>query len=183
MDALVPAFIAVLLCEMGGKVQKGAHAFGMQGGKGGVFAALMLSSAVFYAISTIGGMIISTYITPNPKTLLLALALVFAGVPMALRVKPVVAAKGGFAGSANYFVTKQFGDASAFILLAIAARTNMPVLAFSGAMAGVAAAGAAPLIMGRDWPEDMPVTLIRWIAAAMLTLAGVRLGLLALQII
>jgi putative Ca2+/H+ antiporter (TMEM165/GDT1 family) len=183
MDALVPAFIAVILSEMGGKVQKGAHAYGMQGGKGGVFAALMLSSAVYYAISVIAGMIISTYITPNPKTLLLAMALVFAGVPMALRAKPVAATKGGFAGSVNYFVTKQFGDASAFILLAIVARTNMPGLALAGGLAGVAVAAAAPLMMGRDWPQDMPVTLLRWIAAVLLTLVGVRLALIALQII
>ncbi|MEY2927451.1 MAG: hypothetical protein RL367_1928 [Pseudomonadota bacterium] len=183
MDALVPAFVAVLLSEIGGRVQKGAHSFGLKGGKGGVFAALMLSSIVYFAIAAVAGVFVSAMITPNPKMLLLAMALVFAGVPMALRVKPVAATRGGFAGSLNYFVSKQFGDGAPLILVAIAARTNMPELAFAGGLAAIAVAGGVPLLLGRDWPEDMPVTLLRWIAAVLLTLAGVRLALIALQII
>jgi putative Ca2+/H+ antiporter (TMEM165/GDT1 family) len=59
----------------------------------------------------------------------------------------------------------------------------MPVLTFAGGLAAIAVAGAVPLLLGRDWPEDMPVTLVRWIAGALLTLAGARLALNALQII
>lgn len=183
MDALMPALVAVAVTEIGGKVQKGVRVFSLKGGEGGVFAALMLSSAIYYSVAAFGGAAISHMLNSNAKLLFMAMSLVFAGAPMLLTVKPVVAKKGGFAGSFIYFVNNQFADASAFILLAIAVRTDTPFVGLVGGLFGIAVVAAAPILLGQNWPEDKILTQIRRLVGLAIILLAVAMALRALRLV
>jgi Ca2+/H+ antiporter, TMEM165/GDT1 family len=184
MDALLPAFIAVLLAETGGKVQGLSALMGQGQAAARMMAALLLSTLVSLGIALAGAFVIAGMIGVNPRNLLAGLALLFAGVPMLFAPKAPKLPKGkpGFATSLFAFLAAQIGDASQFIIFALAARTATPPLALVGGLAGVMAACALPLVMGKDWPEAVPLTLLRRIAAALLTLAGVWLMVTALGI-
>jgi putative Ca2+/H+ antiporter (TMEM165/GDT1 family) len=178
VDALIPAFIAVLLAETGGKVQALA-------GRDRQLLALALSTVISLGLAVAGGVVIATMIGAQPRTLLAGLALVFAGVPMLFPAKPL--SEGGdapgFAKAFFRFLAAQLGDASQFIAFAIAARSNMPLLALAGGFGGVMLAGALPGMFGKDWPEAAKLRLFRWAAALLLTGAGVWLAITALRLI
>lgn len=178
MDALIPAFIAVLLAETGGKAQA-------LSGRDGHLLALALSTVVSLGLAVAGGAVIATMIGPQPRTLLAGLALVFAGVPMLLPAKPLKPEDDapGFAKAFFRYLAVQLGDASQFIAFAIAARSNMPVLALAGGFGGVILAGALPGMFGKDWPEAVKLRLFRWAAALLLTGAGAWLAITALRLI
>ena len=183
MDALMPALVAVAATEIGGRVQKGVRVFSEKGGMGGVFAALALSSIVYYTVAVIAGTTIGHTMNANAKLLFMAMALAFAGVPMVISFKAKFPEKGGFAGSFPYFVSNQFADASAFILLAITVRTDTPFPAFVGGLFGIMIVAALPLVFGRNWPNDVALTGIRRIIGLILVLLSALMALRALKLI
>lgn len=183
MDALMPALVAVALTEVGGKVQKGVRDFSLKGGMGGVFAALIMSSLVYYSVAVIAGSTIANTINARATLLFFALSLAFAGIPMMLWAKAKLPKGSGFGGGLAYFANIQFGDASAFILLAIAVRSETPLLALIGGMFGIAIAAAAPLLLGPNWPSDKILTLTRRCIGLGLTLLAAMMALRALRII
>ncbi len=185
MDALLPALIAVLLAETGGKVQGLSVHMAARQSFIPVLVALAISTAVSLAIAAFGAVYIAKLIGERPRILLAGLALLMAGVPMLLRGKPLKpdAGKPGFAKSLFAFIASQIGDASQFIVFALAARGSAPALAFAGGMAGVLIAAALPVVAGKDWPGPERLRLLRLIAAVLLTLAGFALAVSALDFI
>ncbi len=178
MEGLIPAFIAILLAETGGSVQALA-------GRNGALPALALSTLISLGIAVAGGAVIATMIGPQPRMLLAGLALLFAGGPMLLRVKPPRAQDDapGFSKAFFRYLAAQLGDASQFIAFAIAARSSMPLLALAGGWGGVMLAAALPGLLGRDWPEAARLGLLRRASALLLTGAGVWLIISALRLI
>lgn len=185
MDALLPAFIAVLLAETGGKAQAQSALLGQQQAASRVMAALLFSTLISLAIAVAGSILVAQSIGYAPRNMLAGLALLFAGAPMMLTPKPPKPPRGkpGFATSFFAFLAGQIGDASQFIVFALAARSAAPTLALVGGMAGILAACTLPLIMGKEWPAALPLTMLRRIAAVLLTVAGICLIVSALGIV
>lgn len=182
MEAVIPAFIAVLLAETGGKVQLLA---GLLPGKRAVMLAMLLSTLISFGIAAGGAVLIADSVAFAPRTLLVGLALLFAGVPMLLPAKPAKPKDKGrsFGGHLFQFLAAQIGDASQFIVFAIAARSNLAPLAFAGGVAAVLVAGAMPSLIAGDWPGVNRLMVFRRIAAVLLIIAGMWCAATALKVI
>ena len=172
MDALLPAFIAVLLAETGGSVQALTAATRERRPAPVTLIALALSTLVSLGLAAWGATLIAGMIGLSPRTMLAGLALLFAGAPMLLP-KKLLAPQVGSAFFA--FLAAQIGDASQFVVFALAARTNMPLLALAGGCAAVMFAAALPLMARADWPDEGTLNRLRRIPAILLLLAGLLL--------
>ena len=180
MDAILPALLAVLLAETGGKTQGLVHAAGLARPELPVLGVLLLTTLTGLGVAAFGGSAIAHLLTPDARALLAGMALVFAGAPMLLpRRKPIAPPRHLVLALAK----SQFGDASQFIVFAIAARADTPVLAVMGGVFGVTAAMLPPLMMGKGWPGKIPLTVLRTAAAMLLLIAGAGLAVGALRLI
>ena len=180
MDGLLPAFVAVLLAETGGAIQK--IFIGRAGPDAGRSLALLaVSTLLSLGVACAGAAIIGPMLGERPRALMAGLALLFAGVPMLLpdwRQK-----KAPMRISRFDFAKTQFGDASQFIVFAFGARGSMPWLALAGGFAGIMIAAVLPVLLGKDWPSGVPMVLMHKLAGWILALAGLWQALMALQLI
>jgi putative Ca2+/H+ antiporter (TMEM165/GDT1 family) len=125
--------------------------------------------------------------TPEAKLLLLALALLLAGLGTGWRARrpealdgwrlpaPLTAVLG--------LVIMAFGDRMQFVVAALAARTELPWAAAVGATLGAGLVGGAAAAMGEAAWLALPLRAIRLASAAILTIAGVVLGLAAVGLV
>lgn len=186
MEALIPAFIAVLLAETGDRVQTQAHHLGQQfPDHRPIYAALITVTLLTLSISGIGGSYIANLLTYQARTLFAALALLFAGLPMLLRVKPAkpITLTRAFLASVTRFFPAQIAGASPFIVAGLAARSDMTGFAIAGGFAGVMVAATPALLLKEEWPGGLPLLPLRRIAAVLLIGSGLWLGLNALRLI
>ena len=186
MEALLPAFITVLLTECDGKVQRNTDALALHFHRvRPILLALIASTLISLVLAGIGGAIVAPLITYQARTLLLGLAFLVAGGSMVLDGKPVTSPNGNraFPVSLWRYGVAQFGDNSQFIVFAFAARSDQPLLAGGGGLAAILVAAAPALILPGAWRAAMPVTLVRRMAAGILILAGLGTALSALQLI
>jgi len=186
VEALIPVFIAVLLAETGDRVQTQAHHLGQQfPDHRPIYAALITVTILTLSISGIGGSYIANLLTYEARTLFAALALLFAGLPMLLRVKPAkpITLTRAFLASVTRFFPAQIAGASPFIVAGLAARSDMAGFAIAGGFAGVVVAATPALLLKEEWPGGLPLLPLRRIAAVLLIGAGLWLGLNALRLI
>jgi putative Ca2+/H+ antiporter (TMEM165/GDT1 family) len=186
MDVLLPVFIAVLLAETGGRVQARAHSLQLRFDAGGaIIGALTFTTFASLLFAGIGGAIVAGIINFQARTLMAGLALLFAGGPMLLRGKAMrdVNGNSAFLTSLKGFAPLQFGDASQFIVFAMAARTGLAGLGVGAGIAATLAAAAIPVMMGRDWPGSLPLAALRRAAAILLAGAGCWMIVSALRLI
>ena len=156
-------------------------------GRAAAIFGLLVSLAANYTIGVMGGRLLAPMMTPEAKLLLLALALVLAGVGTGWRVKRPEALEGwrlpgGITATLGLFIMA-FGDRMQFIVAALAARTDLPWAAAVGATIGAGLVGAAAAMMGERAWTALPLRAVRLAAALLLTFAGVVLGLSALRLI
>lgn len=186
MDALIPAFIAVLLAETGDRVQTQTHRLALSySALRPVWLALGLSALVTFAVAAAGGGLLVELINYRARTLFLGVALLAAGIPMLLPVKSAaeVPLTRPFATSLMRIVPAMLASGSLFLITAIAARTAMPGLAMAGGCAAMLLAAAPPLLLRDEWPGAVPLRLLRRFAGGILIAAGLWMGLAALQLI
>jgi len=186
VEALIPVFIAVLLAETGDRVQTQAHHLGQQfPDHRPIYAALITVTILTLSISGIGGSYIANLLTYEARTLFAALALLFAGLPMLLRVNPAkpITLTRAFLASVTRFFPAQIAGASPFIVAGLAARSDMAGFAIAGGFAGVVVAATPALLLKEEWPGGLPLLPLRRIAAVLLIGAGLWLGLNALRLI
>jgi Ca2+/H+ antiporter, TMEM165/GDT1 family len=186
VEAILPVFIAILLAETGGRAQARGHDLQLQfNAPGAILGALSLTTLASLLVAGIGGALIARAISFDARSLLAGLALLFAGAPMVLRARPAreVNAKSAFGAGLKGFAPLQFGDASQFIVFAMAARTGQIAFAVGAGAAATMIAVAVPVIMGRDWPGDFPLGISRRIAALLLVSAGCWMIITALRLI
>lgn len=152
-----------------------------------VIAAAAFALAVNYALGVVGGLMVGALLTPEARLLLLALALVLAGLGTAFRDKAPDDLAGwrvgrGVTAFAGLFIMV-FGDRMQFIVAALAARSVLPWAAMVGATAGaLAVTGFAALNGERAW-RALPLRAVRLATAGVLTVAGVVMGLSAVALI
>jgi Ca2+/H+ antiporter, TMEM165/GDT1 family len=185
MDAILPLFFAVLLSEIGSKTQALAHQHSLISAHGRILLVVTLTSIISYGLAAIAGLYIGELIAFDARTLLLGLALLFAGVPMVLksRAPPELPASASTLTLIRHFATTQFGDAAQFLAFAVAARLGTPALALIGATAGILTACFIPMMMGHQWLKGSALAAVRITCALLLCGFGGWMVVSALKIV
>lgn len=186
MDSLLPVFVAVLLAETGGRIQALTAALRLRFPESAktILTALALTSIASLIIAAIGGAIVAGMVDYPARTLLSGLALAFAGVPMLLTMKPPEAPGATpLAAGFRAYLPAQIGDASQFIVFAMAARGGAPVLAFAAGLTAILATASAPLLLANEWPGKLPLNAIRRGIGVFLMSAGVVFAAGAFRVI
>ena len=186
MDVILPVFVAILLAETDGAFQNAAHRLaGRFSARTPIYAALALVTLINLSIGGIGGALIAQIINFQSRSLIAGLALLFAGAPMLIALKPSAPVTGTrpFWTSVGIFTRAQLGGASQFIVFAFAARTDMAALALGGGMAAMLIIATLPLLLDQDWPSGAPMVLLRRLAAVILIITGFWMILAALRIL
>jgi putative Ca2+/H+ antiporter (TMEM165/GDT1 family) len=188
VDALLTTFLAAALAEWGDKTQLLAVALAARfANPRAVLAGIALAALANAAIAAVGGALLVGYITLRAMSLLVALALLFAGVGGLLRAKtPQTGAKwdrGAFFTAAGAFFLTEFGDKTQFLTAALAARFNAPLLATLGATAGVMAACAPAVIVGEGLARAVPIRAVRVGVAILFLIAGFIVAVNALELV
>jgi len=188
LDALLASFVVAALGEWGDKTQLLVIALAVRYRRplpilAGIFVAALANSL----IAAFGGLLVHDMITLRAISLLIALALVFAGVAGLIRPKPYQSAGTSSAGpflvaAASFFVL-EFGDKTQFLTFALAAQYNAFALAAAGATAGVMASSVPAALLGDGLAKAVPLKGVR-IGLGLLFLAiGLLVGLNALRLV
>lgn len=188
MDALMAALVLGALTQLGDRTPwLAAILADRYRAPGTLFAAAAIALALNNAVGTVGGVLVAHLLTSNAKLLLLALALVLAGVTVQLRDKSPDRLSGwrlgAFGTSALGLAILAFGDRMQFVTAALAARSTLPWAAPVGATLGALAVCAPAIVLGEERWLALPLRPVRIASGAVLALAGVVLGLSALRLL
>ena len=188
MDALFLSFIAAGLAEWGDKTQLLVVALAIRYRRpGAILAGVALAALANGLIAAFGGTLVHDMITLRAVSLLVALALLFAGVAGLLRKKMPEASfpgmRSAFLASALGFFIFEFGDKTQFLTFAIAAQYDALALAAAGATAGVLVAAAPAALLGARLPAVVPMRPLRIAIALLLLLAGFVVAINALRLV
>jgi len=187
MDALVASFVAAFLGEWGDRTQLLLALLAARTGRpGAAFAGIALAVVAANVAAGFAGGALPGLIPIRATGLLVALALLIAGLAGLLRRRapdpgslrlPLIAAAFIIALAA------QIGDRTPFITFALAARFDAPLLAAAGATAGALVACIPAALLGDTLGKTIPLRAIRLIGAALFVLAGLGTGLNALRLV
>jgi len=145
----------------------------------GLLVAGWLACLAGCALSAWLGAGIAAQLAPEAKAMLVAIALLLAGVEL-LVLRP---------GRAPAEPTRSFGavllvlgaaqltSAAGFLVFALAGATAAPVLAAAGGTIGSGAVLTAAWSAGAQWEGHLPLTALRYAVAALLILAALVTGL------
>ncbi|WP_076072006.1 TMEM165/GDT1 family protein [Sphingomonas montana] len=189
MDALLSAFVACGLAEIGDRSQLLVILLCMRfpGRQGRVLAAAGLAALVSTGIGAAGGAVVHDMVPFRALSLMAALALLSAGIGSLARPKTpkltVSPRLGAFAGSLAVLLAAGIGDKTQFLTFALSARSASPVLAAIGATLGVLAAAVPAAMLGRRFVHVVPLRAVRIGIGVVLILAGLGFGLDALRLI
>lgn len=166
MDALLPAFAAAALAEIGDKTQLLAVLLVIRlRNSGAVLGGIAVAALANSVIAAEAGALAAGHIPFRAATLMLAVALVSAGSGALFRQKQpnvgIYERMGPFAASGVAFFILEFGDKTQFVTFAIAAHARAPLLTAAGAAGGVVAASALAVALGENLPKLVPLGRIR----------------------
>ena len=187
MDALLTTFVAALLAEWGDRTQLFVVVLAARYGRAApILAGLAIAALANSLIAAIGGTLISDLVNTRALTLLVALALLFAGVGSVIRRKPPDMGAGwrtsAFLTAAICLFLLEFGDKTQFLTFALAARFDSVALASAGAAAGIVAANVPAAILGERLRDTMPLTPLRYGIAAVFLITGFIVAVKALEL-
>ncbi|RIA44015.1 putative Ca2+/H+ antiporter (TMEM165/GDT1 family) [Hephaestia caeni] len=152
-----------------------------------VIAALVIAIVVINGLGAVAGALIGSMLTPEARALLLALALVSAGAAALFKMKAPDALPdsrlGPLATGLLALLALGIGDRTQFVTFALAARTPIPALAFVGATLGSLAVTIPAALMEEAAWCRLPLGTIRIACCAVLTVAGLLIGLDALRLL
>lgn len=188
MEALVPAFVAALLTQVGDRSPWLTAILADRFGRPSTVAfGALLAHAAGNIIAAFGGYLMAPMMTPNARALLLALALVFGGAGALWPMKAPDRLTGWKPGS---LLTAFFGvfilaagDTTQFFTLALSARSADPWLAAAGATLGAFVVNAAAAFLGELSWRQLPLRTLRIGSGLLFVLAGVVIGAGALRVI
>jgi putative Ca2+/H+ antiporter (TMEM165/GDT1 family) len=188
LDALVSAFVAAILAEWGDKTQLLVAALAARHSRPlPLLAGVALAATLHALIAAFGGILIHDWVTIRALTLLLALALLFAGGAGLFARKPprilVGERAGAFAAAFLCFFLAEFGDKTQFLTFSIAARFDSLALAAAPPAAGVVAASIPALLLADRLSTAIPLRAIRFGIGAVFLLFGFILAVNALALV
>ena len=182
----MPSFFLGLLCtivaSIGGRDQRLVAGIAARlGSSANLLVIAWLSSALTASLAAGAGFLIARLLPPDAKTMLVAFALLAAGLEMLLlhgRKVPHEPTRSVVA-IGIVLVAQQIGDGARFLVLAIAIATGDPVLAaIGGTLGGGTALTAAWAERGEAYAR-LPLRLIRRGVASGLIVTGLVIGLYA----
>ena len=188
MDALLTTFLAALLAEMGDKTQLLALALAIRYRRPlPVLMGIGVAALANAMLAAAGGVLINGYITLRAISLLVAIALAFAGVAAFIRQKDEsdmgsTWKTGPFVTSAACFFLLEFGDKTQFLTVALAAQYDALALAAAGATLGILAANAPVVLLGERAKETIPLKPIRIGIGVLFLLAAFIVAINALRL-
>jgi putative Ca2+/H+ antiporter (TMEM165/GDT1 family) len=188
LEALLPAFVAAFLAEWGDKTQLVVVALALRFGRpGSILVGVALGAVVGGLLAGFGGGLVHDAVTLRALSLLLGLALLFAGASafFARKVPAFAAHLPGppvVAAALGVFLA-EFGDRTQFVTFALAARYDSILLAAFGAAAGILAAGVPVAVLGPRLAQAVPVKTIRLASAGLFLVIGVIVALNALRLV
>jgi putative Ca2+/H+ antiporter (TMEM165/GDT1 family) len=188
MEALVPAFVAALLCQATDRSAWLSAILADRYRRPLLIALLaVLANALGNGVAAFAALWIAPALTPEARSLLLALALAMAGIdgiwPLrkldrldGWRLGPIFTPLAGL-------LMLVAGDRTQFFTLALAVRGASPWMAAIGAVAGACIVhGAAAFAGERNW-RALPLAGLRIVSGGIALAAGVSLGLSALRLV
>jgi len=188
LDALLTSFVAAALAEWGDKTQLLAIALAVRYRRPlPILAGVLVAALANSLIAAFGGTLVHDMIVLRAASLLVALALVFAGVAGLIRPKPYQSAgtsrAGPFLVAAASFFVLEFGDKTQFLTFALAAQFDSLALAAAGATAGILVSSLPAAVLGEELARKVPLKAIR-IGLGILFLAiGLFVGVSALRLV
>jgi putative Ca2+/H+ antiporter (TMEM165/GDT1 family) len=188
LEALLPAFIAAALAEWGDKTQLVVIALAVRYGRPGpLLIGVALGALAGSLLAGLGGTLVHGTVTLRALSLLLGVALIFAGASgfFARKTPAFAASLAGppvFAAALGIFLA-EFGDRTQFITFAIAAQYDSMLLAACGATAGVVAASVPAVLLGPKLKAVVPLRALRIGAGALFLLVGLIVALNALRLV
>ena len=189
MDALLTTFLAALLAEIGDKTQLFALALAIRYRRPiPVLAGMAVAALANNALAAAGGVLINGMITLRAVSLLVAIALIFAGVAGFIRQKDEADMgstwrTGPFVTTAACFFLLEFGDKTQFLTAALAAQYDSFALAAAGATAGVVIANTAIILAAGRAEAALPLQRVRYGIGALFLLAGFIVAVNALRLV
>jgi putative Ca2+/H+ antiporter (TMEM165/GDT1 family) len=188
LDSLLTTLVAAFLAEWGDKTQLLVIALASRFQRpAAVLAAVALGALANSALAAFGGSLLVGYITLRAVSLLLALALIFAGVAGLIRDKtPDMGATwrvGAFLTTLGCFSLLEFGDKTQFLTFALAGQFNAPILAAAGATIGIVAANAPAAVLGGRLGATVPLRGIRLGVGIVFLVLGLYVAVSALRLV
>ena len=188
MEALLASFVGAALAEWGDKTQILVIALAVRYRRPlPILAGIAVAAALNSALAAFGGTLVHGMVTLRALSLLVALALVFAGVAGLFRPRkddPAGASRfGPFLTSLGAFFVLEFGDKTQFLTFALAAQFDALAFAAAGATAGILVSSAPAAVLGDGLARIVPLRPLR-IGLGLLFLAiGLIVGLSALRLL
>jgi putative Ca2+/H+ antiporter (TMEM165/GDT1 family) len=185
MDSVLLTMIATFVAELGDRTQLLVALLVVRTGRpGAIFAGFAAATAINCALSVLVGSFFASVISGHALMMFQALALAFAAFAMlwprlsldrleGWRMAPFWLALLGC-------LVLEFGDKSQFLVIAAAARADLPSLAGLGGAIGIAAAALPAIAFARrieGWP---PLTWLRRAGGIGFAVAAVAIGMAAL---
>ncbi len=188
MDALMAALVAAALAQVGDRTAWLAAILSDRYANPGlviVMAAIALLAASGLAATL--GAVIGPRLAPNAQQLMLALALLLQGGGSFFRAKAPERLTGwkigAFATTALGLFILAFGDGVQFIVLTLAARTPVPLLAAIGATIGSLVVIVPAALIGEVAWRKLPLKPLRIAIGILFLVFGVVLALGALRLV
>lgn len=154
---------------------------------GTIILSAIIALTANYALGAVGGLMIAPLLAPEARDLLLALALMLAGVSASWRDKAPDRLTnwrlGAFGTSAIGLAIMVFGDRMQFIAAGLAMRSPLPSLAAVGATIGALAVIVPAIVIGEAGWVALPRRLMSLASAAILALAGIIIALRSIALI
>jgi hypothetical protein len=174
------ALIAAATATLGGREAVRVARLSASLGAGmGLLAACWLGCLLASALSAWLGAKIAAQLVPEAKTMLVAIALLLAGLElMVLRPGRVPAEPTRSFGAILIVLgAAQLTAAAGFLVFALAGATGMPWLAGVGGAMGSGAVLTGAWSLGAEWEARLPLGTVRYGVAGLLILAAIVTGL------
>ena len=180
MPSFFLALLAAAAATLGGReAVRVARLAAALGSGTGLLLACWLGCILACGLSAWLGAGIAAQLAPDAKTMLVAIALLLAGLELVV-LRP---------GRAPVEPTRSFGAillvigaaqltaAAGFLVFALAGATGMPWLAAAGGAIGSGAVLTAAWSMGSEWEARLPLNVLRYSVAGALIIAALVTGL------
>ena len=186
MDSLVPALVAALLAGIGDRPAALAALLAARGGgSGAIWSGALLAQCAVATLAAIAAALLAPRLTPEARSLVLAIALVAGGMGGLVRARPPRASDrlgSGFLAALVGTGALGLVDRTAFLTFALALRGPSPALAAVGGTAGAAVLAGGAVVLGADW-QRLASREIAGVAGGLLMAAGLVVGVGALRLI
>lgn len=188
MEPLLTSFVAAGLAEWGDKSQWLVVLLAARFARPmPILAGVAVAALANALIAAAAGIFVHDMIVARAASLLVAVALLFAGVAGLIRHKgPGIAERwpiGPFLTAAGGFFLLGLGDRTQFVTFALAAHYDSLALTAAGAAAGMIAASLPAALLGERLPALAHIGALRIGIAVLFLLAGFFVAITSLQLV